>query len=361
MEVKENIKYTMEDLLKITVERTASDLHLTVGLPPILRVHGRLTPTEFPRLAAEDIKRLVYSILNDKQKEIFEKSWELDCSHGLKGFGRFRINVFRQRGAVAASFRAIPAEIPSRQALHIPPIVEKVVKRPHGLVLVTGATGTGKSTSIACMLDIINSERAVHIVTIEDPIEYIHPHKKSMFNQRELGNDTQSWHNALKSVLREDPDVILVGEMRDLETISNTLTAAETGHLVFSTLHTVDAAQTIDRIIDVFPPYQQQQIRIQLAAVLEAVLSQQLIIHASGVGRVPAVEVLIATSAIRNLIRESKTHQIYNAIQTGSKYGMQTMEQALLELYKSKRITYQEAILHTMHPDELHRMIEGKI
>lgn len=361
MEISEKLKYTIDDLLKITVEREASDLHLTVGLPPMLRVHGRLAPTEFPRLTSEDTKRMVYGILNDKQKEKFEKHWELDCSHGLRGFGRFRINVFKQRGVVSAAFRAIPGDIPSRQELHLPSIIEKTVRRPHGLILVTGATGTGKSTSIACMLDIINSERAEHIVTIEDPIEYIHPHKKSMINQRELGNDTQSWVNALKSVLREDPDVILVGEMRDLETISLTLTAAETGHLVFSTLHTSDAAQTIDRIIDVFPPHQQQQIKIQLAAVLEAVFSQQLIGHASGVGRVPAVEVLIATAAIRNLIREGKTHQIYNTIQTGSKYGMQTMEQVLFELYKDKKITYQEAMAHTMHPDDLHRMLEGKI
>ena len=359
MALAQPLRYTMDDLLKNTVERGASDLHLTVGLPPILRVSGKLTPTEYPRLGPDDTKRLIYSILNDKQKEKFEKTWELDCSHGVRGFGRFRVNVFRQRGVVGASLRAIPTNIPSRQELNLPPIVEEIGKRPHGLVLVTGATGMGKSTTLACMLDIINSEKSEHIITIEDPIEYIHQHKKGMVNQRELGQDTQAWNNALRACLREDPDVILVGEMRDLDTIAGTLTAAETGHLVFSTLHTSDAAQTIDRVVDVFPPHQQQQIRIQLASVLEAVFSQQLIPHASGVGRVPAVEVMAATSAIRNLIREGKTHQVYNALQTGSKHGMQTMEQSLLDLYMNKQITFEDALNHTMHPEDMRRMIEG--
>ncbi|MDQ7822118.1 MAG: type IV pilus twitching motility protein PilT [Candidatus Eremiobacteraeota bacterium] len=359
MAVAEPLKFTMDDLLKVTVERNASDLHLTVGLPPMLRVSGRLVPTEYARLMPDDTKRLVYSILNDKQKEKFEKTWELDCSHGVRGFGRFRVNVFKQRGVVGASLRAIPSTVPSRQELHLPGIIEEIVRKPHGLVLVTGATGMGKSTTLACMIDLINSERSNHIITIEDPIEYVHPHKKSMVNQRELGQDTQSWLNALRGVLREDPDVILVGEMRDLDTISGTLTAAETGHLVFSTLHTSDASQTVDRIIDVFPPHHQQQIRIQLAGVLEAVFSQQLIPHASGVGRVPCVEVMLASSAIRNLIREGKSHQVYNALQTGAKVGMQTMEQSLLDLYLSKQITYEDAINHTMHPEDLRRMIEG--
>ena len=355
----EPLPFTMDEALKTTVARGASDLHLTVGLPPMLRIAGKLVPTEYPRLMPDMTKRLVYSILNDKQKEKFEKEWELDCSHGVRGFGRFRVNVFKQRGCVGASLRAIASSIPSRLELNLPPIVDDTVLRPHGLILVTGATGMGKSTTLACMLDIINSTKAVHIITIEDPIEYIHPHKKAMVNQRELGQDTLSWKNALRGTLREDPDVILVGEMRDLETMQGTLTAAETGHLVFATLHTSDASQTVDRIVDVFPPHQQQQIRVQLAAVLEAVISQQLIPHASGVSRVPACELLISTSAIRNLIREGKTHQLYNAIQTGSKRGMQTMEQSLLDLYDAQQITYEDAINHTMHPEDLRRMIEG--
>lgn len=359
MALAEPLKVTMDELLRVTVERNASDLHLTVGLPPMLRISGKLVPTEYPRLMPDDTKRLIYSILNDKQKEKFEKTWELDCSHGVRGFGRFRVNVFKQRGVVGSALRAIPSTVPSRNELHLPIVAEEVVKRPHGLILVTGATGMGKSTTLACMIDIINTERSSHIITIEDPIEYVHPHKKSMINQRELGQDTQSWGNALRGVLREDPDVILVGEMRDLDTIQGTLTAAETGHLVFATLHTSDASQTVDRVIDVFPPHHQQQIRIQLAAVLEAVFSQQLIIHSSGVGRVPACEVMLATPAIRNLIREGKSHQIYTALQTGSKHNMQTMEQSLLNLYLNKQISYEDAISHTMHPDDMRRMIEG--
>ena len=359
MQGMEPLPFTMDEILKATVARGASDLHLAVGLPPMLRIAGKLVPTEYPRLMPDMTKRLIYSILNDKQKEKFEKTWELDCSHGVRGFGRFRVNVFKQRGVVGAALRAIASSIPSRMELNLPPILDEIVRRPHGLVLVTGATGTGKSTSLACMLDQINSESAYHMITIEDPIEYIHPHKQSMVNQRELGQDTQTWTAALRATLREDPDVILVGEMRDLETIGGTLTAAETGHLVFSTLHTSDASQTIDRIIDVFPPHQQQQIRIQLAAVIEAVVSQQLIPHASGVSRVPACEIMISTSAIRNLIREGKTHQLYNAIQTGSKHGMQTMEQSLLDLYQNKQITYEDAMNHTMHPEDLRRMMDG--
>lgn len=359
MSVTQPLKLTMDELLRVTVERDASDLHLVVGLPPMLRLNGKLTPTEFPRLGADDTKRLIYNILSDKQKETLEKVWELDCSHGVRGFGRFRVNVYKQRGVIGVALRAIPNTILSRQELSLPSIMDDIVKRPHGLILVTGATGVGKSTTLACLIDAINSERAEHIITIEDPIEYIHLHKKSMVNQRELGQDTQSWTNALRGALREDPDVILIGEMRDLETISGTLTAAETGHLVFSTLHTTDTAQTVDRVIDVFPPYQQQQVRIQLSNVLEAVFSQQLIPHASGVGRVPAVEVLMATSAVRNLIREGKTHQIYNAMQTGSKLGMQTMDQALLDLVTYKLVTAEEAIARSMHSEELRRMIES--
>lgn len=359
MSIENKNQFTMNDLLKITIERGASDLHITMGLPPILRINGKLVPTEYQRMTPDETKRLIYSILNDKQKETFEKTFELDCSHGLKGLGRFRVNVFRQRGSVAAALRVIPQEIPSREELNIPVVMESFINRPNGLILVTGPTGMGKSTSIACMIDLINSSSSKHIITIEDPIEYLHHHKKSMVNQREIGQDTYAFGNALRSVLREDPDVILVGEMRDLETISYTLTAAETGHLVFSTLHTCDASQTIDRIIDVFPPHQQQQIRVQLGAVLIGVFSQQLIIHASGTGRVLAGEVLIATSAIKNLIREGKTYQIFNAIQTGSKDGMQTMEQALYNHYKSGAITLEEATRAANHPVELKHMIDS--
>ena len=359
MALAQPMRYTMDELLRITVERGASDLHLTVGLPPVLRINGSLVATEYSRLTPEEGKRLVYSILNDKQKEKFEKTWELDCSHGVRGFGRFRVNVYRQRGVIGACLRAITNTVATRQELHLPRVIEDMVNRPHGLILVTGATGAGKSTSLACMLDIINQTQSYHIITIEDPIEYIHPHKKSMINQREVGHDTLSWANALKATLREDPDVILVGEMRDQETIGGTLTAAETGHLVFSTLHTCDASQTIERVVDVFPPHHQQQIRVQLSSVLEGVVSQQLVPHASGVGRVPAVEVLLATPAIRNLIREGKTHQIYNAIQTGSKLGMQTMEQSLYELVQNKMVTPEEALAHTMHPEDFKRMVES--
>ena len=359
MALAQPMRYTMDELLRITVERGASDLHLTVGLPPVLRINGQLVATEYSRVSPEEAKRLVYSILNDKQKEKFEKSWELDCSHGVRGFGRFRVNVYRQRGVIGACLRAITNTVATRTELNLPRTVEEIVNRPHGLILVTGATGAGKSTTLACMLDIINQTQSYHIITIEDPIEYIHPHKKSMINQREVGHDTLSWANALKATLREDPDVILVGEMRDQETIAGTLTAAETGHLVFSTLHTCDASQTIERVVDVFPPHHQQQIRVQLSSVLEGVVSQQLVPHAAGVGRVPSVEILIATPAIRNLIREGKTHQIYNAIQTGSKLGMQTMEQSLYELVQNKMVTIEEALAHTMHPDDFKRMVES--
>ncbi len=359
MALAQPLRFTMDDLLRTTVERGASDLHLTVGLPPVLRINGKLRLTEYPRLSPDETKRLVYSILNDKQKEKFEKNWELDCSHGVRGYGRFRVNLYRQRGVVGACLRAISSNVPSREELNLPPVIEEVVHRPHGLILVTGATGAGKSTTLACMLDIINQTKTYHIITIEDPIEYIHPHKKSMINQREVGQDTLSWSNALRGALREDPDVILVGEMRDQDTIAGTLTSAETGHLVFSTLHTSDAAQTVDRIVDVFPPHHQQQIRVQLASVLQAVFSQQLIPHVSGSGRVPAVEVMIATPAIRNLIREGKTHQIYNTIQTGSRQGMATMDQALFELVQKKMISPDEAIRRSMHPKEMQRMLAG--
>ncbi len=349
---------TIDTLLKITVERGASDLHITVGLPPMLRIDGRLVPTEFPKLAPEDTKRLIYSILNDRQRERFERELELDMSYSIKGYGRFRLNIYRQRGAVAAAFRVIPSIIKSREELGLPEIIDELAKKKSGLILVTGPTGVGKSTTLACMIDIINSTRSEHIITIEDPIEYLHTHKKSIVNQREVGQDTKSFSRALRSALREDPDVLMVGEMRDLDTMASVLTAAETGHLVLSTLHTTDAAQTIDRIIDVFPPHQQQQIRVQLAGVLEAVISQQLIPHASGKGRVVACEVLIATPAVRSIIRDGKVHQLKAIMQTSAQYGMQTMDQALFNLYKNGDITAEEAIARSTNPQEMRARIQ---
>ena len=349
----------MDELMRVTIERGASDLHMCVGLPPMLRIDGRLSPTEFPKLTPDDSKRLLYSILTDGQKEKFEKNLELDFSHGLKGFGRFRINALKQRGVIGAVFRAIPSTVPPLSSLNLPPVMGDLVGRPHGLILVTGPTGSGKSTALAAMVDVINSSMARHILTMEDPIEYLHYHKMSMVNQREIGQDSYSFANALRAALREDPDIVLVGEMRDMDTIATTLTIAETGHLVFATLHTSDAAQTIDRIIDVFPAHQQQQIRVQVASVLEAVICLRLLPHASGVGRVPAAEVMIATPAIRNLIRESKTHQVHNAIVTSRVMHMQTFDMSLRDLVRKHMITAEEALNASMHPEELRKLIEG--
>jgi twitching motility protein PilT len=351
---------SIDQLLKIAIERNASDLHITAGLPPMLRIDGRLVPTEFPRLKPEDTRRLIYAILNDKQREKFERDLELDTSYGIPGYGRFRLNVFKQRGAVSAAFRSIPNIIKTPQELGLPDIVNELAKKRSGLVLVTGPTGVGKSTTLAAIIDIINSTRSEHILTIEDPIEFIHTHKKSMINQRELGVDTYSFANALRSALREDPDVILVGEMRDLETISGVLTAAETGHLVLSTLHTIDAPQTIDRIIDVFPTHQQQQVRIQLAGVLEAIISQQLIPAATGSGRVLACEVLIANAAVKNIIREGKVHQLKAIMQTNRQIGMQTMDQALYDLWKENKISTEEAIARSSNPQEMKARVGSK-
>jgi twitching motility protein PilT len=350
-----------------------------------MRLWGRLQPMEqYDVLTAEDTFQLGYSMLNTFQKQKFEKFWELDLSYGVPGLGRFRVNIYRQRGAVGIAIRVIPMTIPSVEVLNLPTILKELTRKPRGLVLVTGPTGHGKSTSLAAMIDFINAERSAHIVTVEDPIEYLHQHKKSIVNQRELGFDTQSFPNALRAVLREDPNVVLIGEMRDLETISAALTIAETGHLVFATLHTANAAQSIDRIIDVFPPYQQQQIRIQLSMVVEAVISQQLMpnlryrARADGrpvgrprgaggnggawpsieeIGRVPAVEVMLSTPAIRNLVREAKTHQIETAIQTGGQQGMQTMDQSLRDLVLRKLISADDALARAIHPDELRKMI----
>src|SRR5229473_17964 len=345
---------TMHDLLTIMIERGASDLHITTGTPPQIRLHGKLTPlTQFERLTPQDTQRLAYSVLNEGQKQKFEEENELDLSFGIQGLARFRCNVYRQRGAVAAAIRVIPIKIRSFDELGLPPVVEQLADRPKGLILVTGPTGSGKSTTLAAMVDKINNERTEHIMTIEDPIEFVHHHKKCLVNQREVFSDTQSFKNALKYILRQDPDVVLVGEMRDLETIAAALTIAETGHLTLGTLHTNSCAQTINRIIDVFPTSQQSQVRAQLSLVLEGVLSQQLIPTADGRGRVMALEIMVTTPAIRNLIREEKIHQIYSAMQAGQKFGMQTMNQSLIELVQKRQISREEALNRSSLPEEL--------
>jgi twitching motility protein PilT len=331
-------------LLKITMDKKASDLHITSNTPPVIRIHGKLFITDFPTLSSEDTKHLIYSILNDEQKAAFEKDKELDFSFSLPGMDRYRVNVHYQRGNIEAAFRRVPREIPSIEELGIPKVAYDFIRKPNGLVLVTGPTGTGKSTTLAAMLNVINSERQEMIISVEDPIEFIHNNKKSIIKQREIYSDTHSFPEALKRVLRQDPNVIVVGEMRDLETIATTLTAAETGHLVLATLHTPDAPQTIERIIDVFPPYQQKQVRIQLADCLQGVISQILISKADGSGRVLATEVMVATSGIRNLIREAEVAQIPSLIQMGAQYGMYTMDKCLKELYKKGVITKETAV-----------------
>jgi twitching motility protein PilT len=345
---------TMHDLLTLMIERGASDLHITTGTHPQIRLHGKLTAlTQFDVQMPQDTQRLAYSVLNEGQKQKFEEENELDLSFGIQGLARFRCNVYRQRGAVAAAIRVIPVKIRGFDELGLPAIVEQMADRPNGHNQVTGPTGSGKSTTLAAMVDKVNSERAEHIVTIEDPIEFVHQHKKCMVNQREVFSDTHSFKNALKSILRQDPDVVLVGEMRDLETISAALTIAETGHLTLGTLHTNSCAQTINRIIDVFPTSQQAQVRAQLSLVLEGVLSQQLIPTADGRGRAMSLEIMVATPAIRNLIREEKIHQIYSAMQAGQKFGMQTMNQSLCELVQKRRISREEALNRSSLPEEL--------
>jgi twitching motility protein PilT len=348
---------TMHDLLQIMIDRGASDLHITTSTYPQIRVSGKLIQlTEFEQLTPQDTQRLAYSVLNEAQKQKFEEENELDLSFGIQNLARFRCNVYRERGAVAAAIRVVPFKIRSFDELNLPPIVRQLADRPKGLILVTGPTGSGKSTTLAAMIDKINSERSEHIMTIEDPIEFVHPHKKCLVNQREVFADTHSFKNALKSILRQDPDVVLVGEMRDLETIGAALTIAETGHLTLATLHTNSCAQTMNRIIDVFPTEQQSQVRAQLSLVLEGVLSQQLIPKVGG-GRVMALEIMVSTPAVRNLIREEKIHQIYSAMQSGQKFGMQTMNQALVELISRRQITREEAMNRSTNPEELAQLL----
>ncbi len=351
---------SLYQLLQVIVEAGASDLHITTGVPPTMRLNGEMMPMEgFGAISPAESKQLAYSILSDAQRHRFEDCNELDCSFGVKGIARFRANIFVQRGAVAAAFRLIPHGIPSFSELKLPAVVQTLSDRPRGLVLVTGPTGSGKSTTLAAMIDRINETRHGHIVTVEDPIEYLHPHKNCVVNQREVNSDTKDFGVALKHILRQDPDVVLLGEMRDLETIEAALTLAETGHLTLATLHTNSAAQTINRIIDVFSPAQQPQIRSQLALVLEGVISQQLLPRGDRQGRCMAMEIMVPNSAIRNLIREDKVHQIYSAMQTGQdKYGMQTMNQSLAELAASNTITVEDAIWRSSNPEELKTMLE---
>ncbi len=349
---------TLHQLLKTMVERGGSDLHITTNSAPQIRIDGKLVPLDMPALTAPETKQLSYSVLTDAQKHRFEEDLELDLSFGIKGLARFRANIFNQRGAVAAVYRQIPYEILGFKELGLPAIVEEICSKPRGLVLVTGPTGSGKSTTLAAMIDKINRETHQHIITIEDPVEFLHQHKSCIVNQRELHADTHSFTNSLKSALRQDPDVVLIGEMRDLETIESALRIAETGHLTFGTLHTNSAAQTINRIVDVFPAHQQPQIRAQLSFVLEGIMCQSLLPKANGKGRAMAMEILVPNAAIRNLIREDKVHQIYSMMQTGqSKYGMQTFNQSLATLYFKKAITLQTALSRSSNPDELQEMI----
>jgi twitching motility protein PilT len=348
----------MSELLEAVLERNASDLHLTAGSPPVVRVNGRLVRLDqHPKMRPDQLQRMLYSILTQRQRERLEQELELDTSYSLPGKGRFRVNVYFQRDALGAAFRLIPFQIKSLEELALPRQIGDLARLPRGLVLVTGPTGSGKSTTLASLVDIVNVEYDVHIMTIEDPIEFLHHHKRAVVNQREVGQDTHSFPAALKHVLRQDPDVILIGEMRDLETIATALTAAETGHLVFATLHTQDAPQTIDRVIDVFPPNQQQQIRVQLAATLQGVMTQQLLPTSDGMGRVVACEILIATPAVRNLIREAKIHQIYSSMQAGARYGMETMDQGLATLVKAGKISYEIAAEQCHNVQDLNQLL----
>ncbi len=343
----------MRGIFEMAFQKGASDIHLTENAPPTLRIDGSLGPMSLPPLTRKETKLLIYTLLNDRQKAQFERELELDFSIDVQNLGRFRVNVHMQRGSVEAAFRLVPKRIRSLQELGLPLIVSELARKPNGLVLITGPTGVGKTTTLAAMVDQINHQQRLHIISIEDPIEYVHENHLSIIKQREVYSDTKSFANALTRSLRQDPNVIIVGEMRDLETISTTLTAAETGHLVLATLHTPDAAQTIDRIIDIFPPYQQEEVKIQLADCLQAVVSQQLLPRADGPGRVLAYEIMIGTSAIRNLIREHATEQVQTSLQTGSQYGMCTMDSCIKSLYDQKMISYETAISRMKNPSEI--------
>jgi twitching motility protein PilT len=355
------LRVNLHQLLKAMVEKGASDMHITAGAPPLLRIDGEVIPLKLPPLSPIDTKQLCYSIMTEEQKITFEKESELDLSFGVKNLSRFRANVYLQRGAVAGAIRTIPFKILSFDELGLPTVIADIANKPNGLVLVTGPTGSGKSTTLASIIDKINSEQRVHILTIEDPIEYLHPHKMAVVNQREIGADTTSFKGALRYVLRQDPDVVLVGEMRDLETIEAALTIAETGHLVFATLHTNSAVSTLNRIIDVFPPHQQDQVRNKLSFVLQGVITQQLLPRMGAPGRCLAMEILIPNAAIRNLIRENKVHQIYGQMQVGQdKHGMLTLNQSLMNLYLRRFISLEQALLQSGEPDELKGMIEAR-
>jgi twitching motility protein PilT len=351
----------IEDLMEQMIEMGGSDMHLSAGLPPYFRISGKLTPIGEEPLSGDQCQRLIFSMLNNSQRKTLEQNWELDCSYGVKGLARFRVNVYKERGTYAACLRALSSKIPNFDKLGLPDVVREMADKPRGLILVTGPTGSGKTTTLAAIIDLINRTRAEHILTIEDPIEFVYEPIKSLVHQRQLNEDTKSFANALRAALREDPDIVLIGEMRDLETISLAISAAETGHLVFGTLHTSSAAQTVDRIIDVFPADRQTQIRVQLSNSLVAVFSQTLISKKNPkpgeFGRVMAQEIMIVTPAISNLIREGKTAQIYSAIQTGGKLGMQTLEKVLADLYKQGTISFEAAMAKTSKPDEVQRLI----
>jgi twitching motility protein PilT len=357
---QDHVEVPIPELLEIVLSRGASDLHLTAGSPPLIRLHGQLIRLEdYPKLEPQALRGMVYAILPQRQRERLEQELELDMSYSLPGAARFRVNVYYQRDSIGAAFRLIPFEIKPIAELGLPPQVAELARYPRGFVVVTGPTGSGKSTTLASMVDVVNTERACHIMTVEDPIEFLHKHKMAMVNQREVGSDTKGFAPALKHVLRQDPDVILVGEMRDLETIQTAITAAETGHLVFATLHTQDAPQTIDRIIDVFPPHQQQQVRVQLSTTLQGIVTQQLLPTVDGQGRVVASEILVATPAVRNLIREAKIHQVYSVMQAGARYGMQTMDMSLSNLSRQGKVSLQTAMDAAHDPEELKRLSGG--
>jgi twitching motility protein PilT len=349
--------FDFADVLLEVLRLKASDLHLTAGSPPMVREKGRLRALDYPALTPQQTREIIYSILTNDQRKRLENDWQIDFAYSIPGQGRFRVNAYFQRASLGAAFRLIPNEMPALDDLGLPPTLREFIKKPRGFVLVTGPTGSGKSTTLAAMLDVINKERHEHIMTIEDPIEFLHRHQNCIVNQRELGSDAQSFALGLKAALRQDPDVILVGEMRDLDTIATALTAAETGHLVFATLHTQDTAQTVDRIVDVFPPAQQHQVRVQLSVSLQGIVTQQLLPTADGQGRVCATEILVPTPAVRNLIREGKTHQIYSALQTGGAHGMQTMDAALADLVRRNKITRELAEARSSSPEELRRLM----